>query len=299
VAVLISGLVFAALYLPLGNPITCIRYLVDFQSAQSSAGHLIGFAGQVSSLPPWWANLWFAGHNYGSLLTGFLVAAAVLGVLLRRDLLVGWCAAALAVPFVFHCFIAHVALGYYWVMWTPMFLTLAGIGAAEVVKLVARAVRSVSVPLVAPVALLASAAVLAIPVGESIGQTATVADLQPNGVQVLPSLMKEHHLASDGAIVSTGVGSWAYSYYVPNAKIYTTATSRVPGASLIVVSTVQCRDALDPSVRALAKINVADGHAVQIYADSSVTVYEVTGSLTLPTSAEISAEPASNATDGC
>jgi 4-amino-4-deoxy-L-arabinose transferase-like glycosyltransferase len=298
-AVVVAVIVFAALYLPLGNPITCIRYLVDFQSSQSSAGHLIGFAGQVSSLPPWWANLWFAGHNYGSLLTVFLVVAAVLGVLLRRDMLVGWCAAALAVPFVFHCFLAHVALGYYWVMWTPMFLVLAGIGAAEVIKLVAKTVRGVSLTLVAPVAVLASVAVLAIPVGESIGETATVAELQPNGVQVLPSLMKQHHIPLNTAIVSTGVGSWAYSYYVPKAKIYNTATSPVPGATLMAISTVQCRDPLDPSVRALAKINAADGHAVQIYADSSVTVYEVTGTLTLPTTAQISAEPASNATDGC
>jgi len=296
-AVLISGLVFVALYLPLGNPITAINYLVDFQSTQSADGHLIGFAGQVTSMPPWWANLWFAGHNYGSLLTGFLVAAAVLAVVLRRDLLVGWCAAALAVPFVFHCFIANVALGYYWVMWTPMFLTLAGIGAAEVVKRIARSARGISVSLVAPVAVLASAAILAIPVGESISESATVADIQPNGVQVLPQLMRDHHLT--GAIVSTGVGSWAYSYYVPKTKIYTTATSPVPDTSLIVISTVQCRDPLDASVRALAKINVAAGHALQIYADSSVTVYEATGALALPTPAQISAEPASNATDGC
>jgi hypothetical protein len=298
-AVLVALVAFVALYLPLGNPVTCIKYLVNFQSTQSSAGHLIGFAGQVTSMPPWWANLWFAGHSYGSLLTGFLVAAAVLAVVLRRDLLVGWCAAALAVPFVFHCFIAHVALGYYWVMWTPMFLALAGIGAGEIIKLIIRAVRSISVPLVLPVAVFASAAVLAIPVGESIGETATVADLQPNGVQVLPSLMKEHHLALDGAIVSTGVGSWAYSYYVPDAKISTTASSPVPGASLIVISTVQCRDPLDATVRALARINAADGHAVQIYADSSVTVYEVTGALAQPTAADVAAEPASNATDGC
>jgi 4-amino-4-deoxy-L-arabinose transferase-like glycosyltransferase len=298
-AVLVAVLVFVALYLPLGNPVTCIKYLVNFQSTQSSAGHLIGFAGRVSSMPPWWANLWFAGHSYGSLLTGFLIAAAVLAVVLRRDLLVGWCAAALAVPFVFHCFLAHVALGYYWVMWTPMFLALAGIGVGEVVKLITRAVRNVSVPLVLPVTVLVSAAALAIPVGESIGQTATVAELQPNGVQVLPGLMKQHHLALDSTIVSTGVGSWAYSYYVPKAKIDTTASGPVPGAALIVISTVQCRDPLDASVRALARINAADGHAVQIYADSSVTVYEVTGTLAVPTAADISAEPASNATDGC
>ena len=298
-AVLVALIVFVLLYLPLGNPVTCIKYLISFQSTQSSAGHLVGLAGQVTSYPPWWANLWWAGHSYGSLLTGFLVAAAVLAVVLRRDLLVGWCVAALAIPFVFHCFIAHVALAYYWVMWTPLFLALAGLGAGEVIKLITRAGRGISASLVFPVAVLASAVVLAIPVGESIGQTATVADLQPNGVQVLPSLMKEHHLAPNGAIVSTGVGSWAYLYYVPDAKIYTAATSPVPGASLIVISTVQCRDPLDPGVRALARINAADGHAVQIYADSAVTVYEVTGTLALPTSAEISAEPASNATDGC
>ena len=300
-AVAVAVLVFAALYLPLGNPVTCIKYLIDFQSAQSSAGHLIGFAGQVSSMPPWWANLWFAGHDYGSLLTGFLVAAAALAVVLRRDLLVGWCAAALAVPFVFHCFLAHVALGYYWVMWTPMFLTLAALGAAEVVKRVKHIAQQALHPasLALPAAIVTAVAVLAIPVGESISESVIVADIQPTGVQVLPKLIKEHHLSPNGAIVSTGVGSWAYSYYVPKAKIYTTATSPAPGAELIVISTVQCRDPLDASVRALAKVNAADGHARQIYADSSITVYQVTGSLALPTSAEIAAEPASNATDGC
>ena len=296
-AVAVAVLVFAALYLPLGSPINGIRYLVDFQSTQSSAGELIGFAGRVSATPPWWANLWFAGHGYGSLLTGFLVGAAVLGVLLRRDLLVGWCVASLAVPFVVYCFVDHVVLGYYWVMWTPMFLALAAIGAAEIVRLVARGVRTVSVALVVPFAVLASAAVLMIPIGASIGESATVADLQPNGVQILPSLLKQYHLT--GAIVSTGVSSWAYSYYVPNAKIYNTATRPVPGTSLIVISTVQCDDPLNPSVRALAKINAADDHTFQIYADASVTIYEVAGTLARPTPAEISAEPASLAADGC
>ena len=27
---------------------------------------------------------------------------------------------ALAAPLIFHCFIAHVALGYYWAMWTKL-----------------------------------------------------------------------------------------------------------------------------------------------------------------------------------
>jgi 4-amino-4-deoxy-L-arabinose transferase-like glycosyltransferase len=294
-AIAVSGLTFAALYLPLGNPVRAIKYLIDFQSAQSSSGHLIGFAGRVTSLPPWWANLWFAGHGFGALLTVFLVIAAVCAVALRRDLLVGWCAAALAVPFVFHCFIANVALGYYWVLWTPMFLALAALGAAEVIRLAARVPAASALRV--PVAVVAGVAVLAVPVGESVAQSRTVADIRPTGVQVLPQLLKQHHL--NGAIISTGFGSWDFTYYLPKAKVVTSAAAPLPATAAIVISTVQCRDPLDPAVRALAAVNVADGHATRIYSDAAMTVYAVTGPLTAPTPAQVTAQPASNATDGC
>jgi 4-amino-4-deoxy-L-arabinose transferase-like glycosyltransferase len=291
-AVIVSLGTFVGLYLPVGQPIARISYLIDFQSAQSALGHEIGFAGRVSSWPPWWANLWFAGHDYGSVLTVFLVVCVVCAFALRRDRLVGWCAATLAAPFVFHCFVAHVALGYYWVMWTPMFLALAAIGATEVIRLASKARR-----LRTAVVLATGAAVLVVPITQSAIQSATVAEIQPNGPQVVPSLMHEYGLG--GAIVSTGVAGWAWSYYLPGTKVYDTASGPVPGAETVVVAQPQCRDQLDPSLRALVAVNLATRHIKEIYSDSTITVYAATGPLSTPTTAQIRAEPVSEVTEGC
>jgi 4-amino-4-deoxy-L-arabinose transferase-like glycosyltransferase len=346
-AIALSVLVFAALYLPVGDPLGRIRYLIQFQSAQSSAGHLIGFAGQVSSSPPWWANLWFAGHNFGPVLTVFLVVAALCAVVLRRDVLVGWCLAALAAPFVFHCFIASVALGYYWVMWTPLFLVLAALGAAEVIRRIAHATGAARAPdtpnaanatgaarrtldvlnttgaarapdavntahvtrvpdarnashpprLAIPLALVAGAAVLAVPLTDSINQSVLVAKLQPTGIMVVPKLMREHNLT--GAVVSAGLPSWEWSYYLPNTTIYTSASGQLKSAEIIVLGRPQCRTLIDQSVRALVAINTQSGHVQQIYTDSAITAYAVTGALTTPTTAQINAEPPGKLTDNC
>jgi hypothetical protein len=253
---------------------------------------MIGFAGRVSSSPPWWANLWFAGHNYGPALTVFLLVAALCAVVLRRDALVGWCVAALVAPFIFHCFIANVALGYYWVMWTPMFLVLAALGAAEVIR------RAASLPRLAmPVALVTGAAVLAVPVGESIDQAAIVADIRPTGVMVVPKLIREHGLK--GPVVSAGLPSWYWSYYMPKTTVYTNATSPVTGAETIVVGQPQCRTLIDQSVRALVDVNLKAGQVRRIYTDSLITAYAVTGHLTMPTSAQIGAEAPGKLTDHC
>jgi 4-amino-4-deoxy-L-arabinose transferase-like glycosyltransferase len=260
---------FAALYLPLGNPVDAIRYLIDFQTVHDDAGHTVGFAGRVTSQPPWWANLWFAGHGYGPVLTCFVVAAAVFAVAVRRDLLVTWCAAALAAPFVFHCFVAHVALGYYWVMWTPMLLALATLGCSELIS-------RVRPPFIAVTAV----AVLAIPSVASAADSVVTARIHPLGPQVLPGLMARQGLS--GPIVSTGVGSWAYQYYLPGVQV-------LPGPDTHA----------DTIVIALVAVNEGSGSVRRVHDDSMITVYAVTGPLTAPSASQIAAEPASRATDGC
>ena len=297
-AVVVAIVGFAVLYLPISNPISAVRYLVDFQSAHSSAGHAVGFAGRVTTRPPWWANLWFAGHAYGSVLTGFVLSAAAYAVAARRDQLVAWCLAAVAVPFVFHCFIAHVALGYYWVMWTPTVLALAALGAAEAVKRVARAGRIATLglrfqlPIIAATAL----AVVAVPLLDSVRDSVATARIHPVGPQVLPALMARDGLS--GPIVSTGVGGWAYDYYLPSVKVTTTVD---PSAQpdTIVIAKPQCRDPLDPAVRALVAVNEASGGVRQIHTDAAITVYAVVGPLTMPTASQIAAEPVSRVADGC
>lgn len=295
-AVAVSLLVFVALYLPFGRPAECIRYLIKFQSAQSSAGHLIGFAGRVSAAPPWWANPWFAGHDYGPVLTVFLAASAVCALVLRRDRLTWWCLAALAAPFVFHCFVARVALGYYWVMWAPLFLLLAALGAAEVIR---RAAQASPRRLAVPVALLTGVAVLAVPAGEAAAQSRDVARIRPTGVQALAGVMRARGLSLSSPVVSAGIPGWDWSYYLPRATVYPTASGPIPGADVIAVSTPQCRDVIDPSVRALVAVNLAAGSVQRLYRDSALTAYAVTAPLTMPSAEQIAAQPVSRITDGC
>ena len=283
---------FAALYLPISNPVRAIRYLFDFQSTHSSNGHLVGFAGRVTDRPPWWANLWFAGHAYGSVLTCFIVIAALCAVALRRDALVGWCSASLAAPFGFHCFVAHVALGFYWVLWTPMVLVLAALGACEVIRAVTARLRRFQRPVAASVAM----AVLVIPVVESVGGSVVTARIRPAGVQVLPAVMARQGLS--GPIVSTGVGEWAYSYYLPSVKMSPRFDASAP-ADTIVIAKPQCRDPLDPAVRALVAANEASGAVRQVYSDAAITVYAAVGTLSAPTASQVADQPVSKATDDC
>jgi 4-amino-4-deoxy-L-arabinose transferase-like glycosyltransferase len=295
VAIVFSVGTFASLYIPFPHPIARIRYLIAFQTNQSSGGHLIGFAGQVSAFPPWWANFWFAGHNYGSVLSGFLIVSVLCAVVLRRDRLVAWCVAAMVAPIVFHCFIANVALGFYWVLWTPMVLVLSALGAAEAIRRIAGLVRSVR-PAV-PIAILAGVAVLSIPATESVWESYTVAELQPTGVMVVPTLMHKYDL--HGAIVTAGITPGDFDFYTPKDTVYYTATQPVPGAAIIVIGQPLCRQLVDQSVRALVKINLPTGHVKEIYSDSQIIAYSVEGSLTLPTKAEINAEPPGKLTDYC
>lgn len=299
-AVAVAAAGFAVLYLPIGDPVGAVRYLIDFQTAHSDAGHMVGFAGRVTARPPWWANLWFAGHGYGSALTCVVLGAAACAVAVRRDLVTGWCLAAVAAPFVFHCFVAHVALGYYWVMWTPMFLALAALGGCELVGGVARAasadrgsrVMGLRGPLVAGSAL----AVLAVPVVDSVAESVATARIHPVGPQVLPGLMARRGLS--GPIVSTGVGRWAYEYYLPSVTVLSAAEA-VTRPDTIVIAKPQCRDPLDPSVRALVAVNEASGSVRRIHEDSAMTVYAVVAPLTPPTAGQIAAEPPSRPADRC
>ena len=84
-AVVASLGTFALTYAPFSSPFQRIRYLIQFQAHNSRHGHVIGFAGRVSGHPPWWANLWFAGHGMGAAVTVFLLASAALAGVLRRD----------------------------------------------------------------------------------------------------------------------------------------------------------------------------------------------------------------------
>lgn len=265
-----------------------ISYLWRFQRDQSSRGHLIGFDHRITDHPPWWTNLWFMQHALGVLVTLALVVAALAGALLRRDRLASWLAGAMAGPVLFHCFIAHVALNYYWIMWIPPGLALASIGIVEL----GRRVRSAdSRPLA--VLFAASAVVLLIaPAASVVRQIARVSTLRPAGGAAL--VAARHGRGLTGEIVASGVYSHEIGPYTSRARsdiVYVMPRS-LAGVDTVVVGAPRCRTAQSRPVLALVATNLASGALQEIHSDRILTVYAVRQPLTYPTEAEIAKQPA-------
>jgi hypothetical protein len=68
----------------------------------------------------------------------------------------------------------------------------------------------------------------------------------------------------------------------------------------VVIGPPQCR--LEPdnrTIRTIAVVNLAARHLKKIYADSAMTVYQVTSPLITPTPAQIAAQPPTNLAAGC
>jgi hypothetical protein len=291
-AVVAGAAIFIVTYLPFSSPFTRIRYLVDFQLVHSNDGQLIGLAGRVTWHPPWWANLWFAGHGMGAAVTIFVVGFAVLGCALRRDRLVVFCLAALAGPFIFHCFIAGVVLSFYWTLWLPPLFVLTAVGVTEVL----RGVRAISPA--TPVQVGAAALALLIPVLACVSLTIRTNEIKAVGPAVLRSVLVRHRL--HGPVLSSGIYGFDYLYYESGMGAYLTPPKSLASVDAVVIGAPQCR--LEPdnrTTRSLVAVNLAAGRLRRIYVDSAMTVYKVTGPLTMPTPAQIAAQPPTNLAAGC
>ncbi|HVX18597.1 MAG TPA: hypothetical protein VHA73_11250 [Acidimicrobiales bacterium] len=291
-AVVAAGAVFLATYLPFGQRIQRIRYMVAYQGFHDRVGHEVGYAGRVTLHQPWWTNFWFAEHGLGRGLTIFLLAAAVVAVVLRRDLLVAWCLAALVGPIVFHCLISTVTLPFYWTLWVLPLLALAALGIDAVIG-VLRSWR--------PAAwLTAGAAVLllAVPAAACVQETKTVADVRPMGAQVLASVRRAHGLK--GPILTTGVQLFQLFRYIPADYFLTRSYQPVDTADTVIVGALQCRNrADDRGVRAVVAVNLAAGRLREIHHDRLATIYEVLRPLHPATPADIAAQPPVDRTAGC
>jgi hypothetical protein len=136
VAVIVSGLVFAATYIGVGGPRDAVPFMLRFEREHPTLGHPVEFAGRITNHPPGWAFLWFAQHGLGAVVSVLCLVCVGAAILLRRDRLVLWCVAALIGPLTFHIAIARVVLSFYWVMWMPAFLALVAIGVGELVGLI-------------------------------------------------------------------------------------------------------------------------------------------------------------------
>lgn len=291
-AATVAAGVFLATYLPFSQRIQRIQYMVAYQSHHDRVGHEVGYAGRVTMHQPWWTNFWFAEHGLGRSLTIFLLVAAVLAVVLRRDLLVAWCLAALVGPIVFHCVVSRVALPYYWTLWVMPLFALAALG----VDAVMRALRSWR-----PAAWLSGAAavlLLAVPVAASAQETRRVADARPMGAQVLASVRRAHGLES--RILTTGVQLFQLFRYIPPAYFLTSAHEPLATADTVIVGALQCRNrADDRGVRAVVAVNLAAGRLHEIHQDALATIYEVVSPLRPATPAAIAAQPPVDLAAGC
>lgn len=293
IAMLASLGAFAAMYAPFSSPLKRIIYMVEFQAIHSNDGHLVGLAGHATWHPPWWANLWFAGHGMGSAVTVFVLAFASLACVLRHDRAVVFCLAALAGPIVFHCFIAGVTLPFYWTLWTPPLLVLTALGVIEVVR---RLAAMTSVPAAVPAGVTALA--LVVPVLSALSLTVHTAQVKPTGPEVLRSVLHHHGLRSP--VLSSGVYGYEYAYYDVGMIVYLSPPRSLAGLHAVVIGAPRCR--LEPdnrTTRAIAAVNLAAGNLRRIYSDSAMTVYAVERPLISPTSAQIAAQPPVNLAAGC
>jgi 4-amino-4-deoxy-L-arabinose transferase-like glycosyltransferase len=292
VALMAGLVVFVVTYLPFSTPFLRIRYLIDFQRIHSNDGHLIGLAGEVTWHPPWWANLWFAGHGMGAAVTIVVLAFAAVACVFRRDRLVAFCAAALIGPVIFHCFIAGVALSFYWTLWMPPLLVLTALGVMET----ARRLQATSLPKF--VALGVPLIALLIPVVACLSLTVRTADVKAAGPEVLRPVLAHHGL--HGPVLSSGIYQYEYTYYDEGMGAYLTPPQSLRSVHAVVIGAPQCR--LEPdnrATRAIAAVNLAARRLKKIYVDSAMTVYEVTRPLITPSPAQIAAQPPTNLAAGC
>ncbi len=311
--VVISIGVFLGCYLPFGQPVARARYVFDFQARHSVGGHLEGLDGMVTLHPPWWANLWFARVGLGNWLALTLGVMVLVALALRRDQIVWWCAAAVVAPFVFHSFISGVSLPYYWVMWMPCVVGMAALGitflagvarrqlasppAAPAASAAPRAraggragmtARPVLRTLVGVVAAAVAVVALCAVLLPAASETVRVAQLQPIGAAIVPSLRGS--LGLHGTVITTGNPGEELEPLL-HAHMVSTLPTDLAAVDTVIVGRDRCRVDWDRGVLAMVKVNVAAGALRLAHADRLMDVYVRTGPLQQPTPADIAQAP--------
>jgi len=141
-------------------------------------------------------------------------------------------------------------------------------------------------------------AALLIPVAACLSLTVRTAAVKPLGPEVLRPVLAHHGL--HGPVLSSGIYQYEYTYYAPGLGAYLTPPSSLASIRAVVIGAPQCR--LEPdnrTTRSIVAVNLAAGHLRRIYADSAMTVYQVTRPLVTPTPAQIAAQPPTNLAAGC
>ncbi|HST50102.1 ArnT family glycosyltransferase [Jatrophihabitans sp.] len=297
-AVVAAAGAFLCCYLPFGDPAGRIGYLYRFQSRHSRNGHTVGFDGRLASHPPWWTNLWFAGHGVGPMLSWALPLAMLAAVVLRRDRLVGWLVASLVAPLIFHCWLAGVVLPFYWTLWTPAAVALSALGCWELARLAGQ-VRPPGLRqrLARGTAGLAAAGALVAIVVPSVGQLDRVARLPRDGPVALPGIRAR--LGLHGAVLTTGFQRIEVATFTGTAPVYLRLPKDFQGIDTVLIGQPRCHTVSDPVVRAFVVTNLRSGSLRLVRTDRLARLYLASGPLQAPTADEIRAQPVVQLVTGC
>lgn len=292
---------FVCCYLPFGHPLARIGYLYSFQSRHARNGHLVGFAGRLSTHPPWWANLWFAGHGVGPLLSWALPLTMLAAVVLRRDRLTAWLVAALVAPLVFHCWLARVVLSSYWALWSPAAVALSALGCRELARRAGRTRPTgwsgMRPGLLRGSAALATVCALTAITVASVGQLDRVARLQRDGAAALPEIRTR--LGLHGAVLATGFVRIEVSVHTGQTLVYLRMPKDLQRIDTVLIGQPRCRTASDRTIRAFAATNLHAGTLRLVRVDRLALVYVANGPLHAPTVDEIRAQPTAPLATGC
>ena len=282
---LIALVVLVGSFLPLGHLRTRLTYLWHFQLQHSAHGHLVGVAGQITRHPAWWANFWFAQRGMGTTFSLALVGLVVIALVWRRDRITRWLTSALLPAIFFLCFVEGMTLPYYWVMWAPLVVLLAMLGAAE---LVTRARRSHGASRRA-LSLVAVVAALAL-ITPCVTQLTRTWSLHVEGPQKVAQIRGDStSLVLVGALDE--VYPTEYLPYLPASAIRVNPSGSLVHVGWVAVGHAPCPRPPYRLFRAIVAEGLRAGTLRRVYSDRLLTLYRVVGHLSTPSAAVVASLP--------
>lgn len=253
-----------------------IAYMIKFQSAHNTHGHLIAVRDIVTRKPPWWANLWFNEQAYGLILSVALALAVAAAIVLRRDALVAWVTGGLAAFLFFYCLVSNVALNFYFDAWQPEVVLLAALGTAEGARRARGAVRP---PVVRGLASAATAAALACYAVPAVTTTAATARLRRHGIALVGQLLQRNKVPPRSTVLVANFYWWEPGMYLSPHPVRTAVPANLSGIGAIVIHPERLRTVRDPRVFALVEANA---HRLRHMTVDNVDVYLPTEPLVWP-----------------
>ncbi|QKS17056.1 phospholipid carrier-dependent glycosyltransferase [Curtobacterium sp. Csp2] len=249
----VGTVVAALLYLPVGG-LDAIGYMVRFQTAHDTTGHLVTVLGRDYLVAPWWTGLLWAVQGIGWPLAVVLGLGVLAALVVRPDRLVVFLALCLGVLVVFYSTSA-VALPHYYYAWMPFVVALAAVGGTRLARL-RPPLTAVAVALVLTVAV--------VPVGQLV---VAVSQARATGYAVLGGALADHGYRG-GSILFVGAARQTYSTAFR-------AEGRMQGTDGRFVAIVEDTDPRFPMTTGVAAVLRDHPHAFDAFRVDQLRVWVV------------------------